>query len=259
MFQFCHLKTQQRYILRKEVNVSKRELTSLVDSLLDFLKIFDHASKCIQISLPKPKVQIGFTKAKKTISLLITLMISLNIQINRLSYRSRLQTTILASFLSKSLNYMAINWFSQQLLTLTIAKFTVSRRTDLTLQTSVKKLRANTICSAFSLDCHYNKSTIDLIRDVYCPRKSVWVNFAYTKRPFNLSAEAFINVRKVRLCGRYTVFFLKIKQFSFSYSLTKGFTFLKGVHNQFKMLFEKFIVLATIVSTERNANLLTVM
>ena len=86
-------------------------------------------------------------------------------------------------------------------------------------------MRGNTICSAFSLDCHYNKSTIDLIRDVYCPRKSVWVNFAYTKRPFNLSAEAFINVRKVRLCGRFTVFFLKIKQFSFSYSLAKGFTF----------------------------------
>ena len=46
------------------MNISKRELTSLVDSLRDFLKTFDHASKCIQIPLPKPKVKIGSTKSK---------------------------------------------------------------------------------------------------------------------------------------------------------------------------------------------------
>ena len=56
LFQFCHLRTQQRYILQEEVNISKRELTCLVDNLRDFLKTFDQASKCIQIPLPKPKV-----------------------------------------------------------------------------------------------------------------------------------------------------------------------------------------------------------
>ena len=64
LFQFCDLKTQQRYILQEEVNISKRELTFLVDSLCDFLKTFDQASKCIQILLPKPKVEIGSTKSK---------------------------------------------------------------------------------------------------------------------------------------------------------------------------------------------------
>ena len=64
LFQFCDLKTQQRYILQEEVNISKRELTCLVDILRDFLKTFDKASKCIQIPLPKPKVEIGSTKAK---------------------------------------------------------------------------------------------------------------------------------------------------------------------------------------------------
>ena len=64
LFQFCDLKTQQRYILQEEVNISKRELTCLVDNLRDFLKTFDHASKCIQIPLPKPKVEIGSTKSK---------------------------------------------------------------------------------------------------------------------------------------------------------------------------------------------------
>ena len=36
----------------------------MVDSLRDFLKTFDHASKWIQIPLPKPKVEIGSTKSK---------------------------------------------------------------------------------------------------------------------------------------------------------------------------------------------------
>ena len=43
---------------------SKRELTCLVDNLRDFLETFDQASKCIQIPLPKPKVEIGSTKSK---------------------------------------------------------------------------------------------------------------------------------------------------------------------------------------------------
>ena len=64
LFQFCDVKTQQRYILEEGVNISKRELTCLVDSLRDFLKTFDHASKCIQIPLPKPNIEIGSTKLK---------------------------------------------------------------------------------------------------------------------------------------------------------------------------------------------------
>ena len=64
LFQFCDLKTQQRYILQEEVNISKRELTCLVDNLRDFLKTVDQASKCIQIPLPKPKVEIGSTMSK---------------------------------------------------------------------------------------------------------------------------------------------------------------------------------------------------
>ena len=64
LFQFCEVKTQQRFILREKVNFSKRELTCLVDNLRDFQKTFDQASKCIQIPLPKPKVEIGSAKSK---------------------------------------------------------------------------------------------------------------------------------------------------------------------------------------------------
>ena len=68
LFQFCDLKTQQRYILQEEVNNSKKELTYLVDSLRDFLETFDHASKCLQIPLPEPRVEIGSTKSKDNLS-----------------------------------------------------------------------------------------------------------------------------------------------------------------------------------------------
>ena len=64
LFQFCDLKTQQSYILQEEVNISKSEPTCLVDNLRDFLKIFGQASKCIQIPVPKPNVEIGSTKSK---------------------------------------------------------------------------------------------------------------------------------------------------------------------------------------------------
>ena len=46
------------------MKISKKELTFCTDSLRDFLKTFDHASKCLQIPLPKPEVEIGSTKSK---------------------------------------------------------------------------------------------------------------------------------------------------------------------------------------------------
>ena len=67
MFQFCDLKTQQRFILQEEVNISEKELPCLIDSLRDILETFDQASKCIQIPLPEPKVEIGSTKSKNNL------------------------------------------------------------------------------------------------------------------------------------------------------------------------------------------------
>ena len=46
--------------------------------------------------------------------------------------------------------------------------------------------------------------------------QGVWVKFACTKRLFNLSAEAIINVRNARLCARCAVILLKSKQILFS-------------------------------------------
>ena len=108
-------------------------------------------------------------QTRKTISLIITITISLNIQIDKFAYRSDLETTILASLPSKSMNYTAINIFLQELSTFAIAKFTIPTRTDNTLQTSVKYLRAITVCSSYTLDCGYDKSTDNLIGVESCP------------------------------------------------------------------------------------------
>ena len=47
-----------------KISISKNEIECLLDSLGEFLKAFDQANKVSQVPLPKPKFEIGFTKAK---------------------------------------------------------------------------------------------------------------------------------------------------------------------------------------------------
>ena len=65
VFHLCDSKLRQRIILKEEVSISKKEIESLLDSLGEFLKAYDQANKVSQIPLPKPKFEIGFTKAKR--------------------------------------------------------------------------------------------------------------------------------------------------------------------------------------------------
>ena len=136
-FHFCDLKTQQQYILQEEVNITKNELTCLVDSLRYFLKSFDQASNCIQIPIPKPKVEIEFTKSKDNLfAHYYNDTIEHPNRQDRFSFRFGNNNSCV--FPSKSLNYRAINLFLRKMSTLTIAKFTISTRTDFTLQTGMK-------------------------------------------------------------------------------------------------------------------------
>ena len=82
--------------------------------------------------------------------------------------------------------------------------------------------------------------------------QSVQIGFACTKRLLKHLAEAIINVRNVGLCTRCAMFLLKIKEVPSSCRLVKGFTFMKRAQSQFKKLLEISIVLASIVSTDRN-------
>ena len=63
VFHFCDSKLQQRFILTEEVSISKK-IECLIDSLGEFLKAFDRANKVSQNPLPKPKLEIGYTKGK---------------------------------------------------------------------------------------------------------------------------------------------------------------------------------------------------
>ena len=198
-------------------------------------------------------------QSQKTFSLLITKTISLNIPIDKIVYHSDLETTILVYFPSKSLNYTAINLILQKLSTLTIVKFTFSTRNDITLQTSVKQLRVITMCSAFTPECGYDVSLIVFIGDVFCPNTKCSGTLCLHKKTFQSPGRSDYQCPQCACVSRCTIFLLKIKQISFSCRLTKGFTFLERVPNQIKMLLELSIVLAFIVATERNANVLAVM
>ena len=109
----------------------------MVDSLRDFLKTFDKASKCLQIPPPKPKIEIGSTKSKD--NLFAHYYNDINEYPNR-HIRSLFRfgnnnSWIFSIKNSKTLKYTAIKLFLHILLTLAIAKFTISTRTNFTLQT----------------------------------------------------------------------------------------------------------------------------
>ena len=122
VFHFCDSKLQRQFILKEEVSISKKENESSLDSLGEFLKDFDQANKVSQIPLPKPKFEIGFTKAEDELfsHCYKNIVEHLNRQI-RLSFRFEKKTR-LVSFPSKSLNITVINSFLQKLSTWVTAK-----------------------------------------------------------------------------------------------------------------------------------------
>ena len=255
VFQFCESKLQQRFILKEEFSISKKEIESLLDILGEFLKAFDQANKVSQIPLPKPKFEIGFTKAKDELfsHCYKDIVEHLNRQI-RISFRFEKNKTCVFSI--KKFEHYGDQFILTEVVNLGYHEIKHLYKNRFLLPTSVTFFRAITRCST---DCGYDNSAIIIIGDVYCPNTNVWVNFVCTKRLFNLSVEVIINARNARLCVRCAIFPLKIKQIPFSCRLVQGFTFLKRDQNQFKKLLEMCIALPSLVSTERSANLLVVM
>ena len=93
---------------------------------------------------------------------------------------------------------------------------------------------------------------------MYCPITECSGKLCLHKRLFNPPVEAIFKVRNAGLCAKCTIIFLKITQIFFLVVWPRGFSILKRVHNQIKTLLEMSIVLASIVLTESNANVLTV-
>ena len=105
-------------------------------------------------------------QSQKTSSLLNTV----NIQSDKFVYRSDFKTTVLAFSPSTSFNSTLIQFSLHNVSNLNFAKFTTCKRTDVTLQTCVKEIRACTICSTFSPDCWFDNSNFIFIGNVFCPK-----------------------------------------------------------------------------------------
>ena len=116
------------------------------------------------------------------------------------------------------------------------------------------------MCSAFTPVCGYDNSSIILIGDVHCPNTKCSRRLClHEKKNFqSLGRSDYQCPQCGSVCQVRNIPF-EDQTNSFFCRLVKGFTFLKRDQNQFKMLLEMSIVLASIVPTERNANLLEVM
>ena len=157
------------------------------------------------------------------------------------------------------MNKTVINSFLQKLSIWGTAKLIISTRIDFVLLLSVTFLRAIRMCSAFTLDCGYDKSTIIVNGDVYCPNTKCSGKFCLHKKTFqSLGRDDYQCPQCPSVCQVRNIHF-EDQQIPFSGRLVKGSTFVKRVQSQFKKLLEMSIVLASIVSTERNANVLLVM
>ena len=77
------------------------------------------------------------------------------------------------------------------------------------------------MCSALTLDCGYDNSTIILIGDVYCPNTKCLGNFCLHKKTFQSLGRSDYHVRNVGLCAR-SAFFFEDQMNSFSLSVGPG-------------------------------------
>ena len=168
----------------------------LVNNLRDYLKSYDRASKCIKIALPEPRVEIGSTKSKANLFAHYYNDITEhpNRQI-RSSFRLGNNSSCVFSIKKSELHGNHFILMS----TLTIVKLTISTTTDITLQTSVKKLRAITMCSAFTPDYGYDNSTIILFGDVYCPNTKCSGKLCLPK-DFSISRQKRLSMSAMRVC-----------------------------------------------------------
>ena len=72
VFHFCDSKLQQRFILEKEVSISKKQIESLLDSLGEFLKAFDQANKNCKFHYQNLNLRLDLQKQKTNCSLIVT-------------------------------------------------------------------------------------------------------------------------------------------------------------------------------------------
>ena len=169
--------------------------------ICDYLKTSEQARKSLEIPLPKPKN--GHTKWNEILfSYDYREMIEhLNRQI-RLSLRCENNKSCNFSIGKLWTTWQAVNTY--RVVTLNIAKFTTSTRNHLTLQRSVKSVRAITISSTFEPNCQHEHSKHKFIGNVFFVRtKCVTRSLARRKALFKHSAELVISVLNASWYVRY--------------------------------------------------------
>ena len=126
-FNFAIRKYSSHLLSRKNSAFTKKEIEPLLDSLGEFLKAFDQANKVSQIPLPKPKFEIGFTKAKDELFSYCYREIAehLNRQI-RLSFRFQKNRTCVFSI--KTLEPYGDQFILTEVVNLITAKSNISTR-----------------------------------------------------------------------------------------------------------------------------------
>ena len=219
-FHFQDSKLQQLFILKEGVSISKKKTESLLDSLGEFFKVFDQANKVSQIPSPQPKIEFGFTKAKDELfsHCYKAIVEQLNRQI-RISFRFE-KNKICVSSVKRFEEYC--NQFNlTEVVNLGYREIKHLYKNQLFLLTIVTFFRAITMCSAFTPDCGYYKSTIILIVDVYYPNRKRLGKFCLQRNTFqslgrsdyqNPQCASVCQVRNILLEEQINSFFLSLSR-----------------------------------------------
>ena len=72
VFQFRDSKLQQRVILKEEVSIFKKEIKSLLDSLVEFLKLFIKPTRYRRFHYAKQNLRLDFQKQRTNCSVIVT-------------------------------------------------------------------------------------------------------------------------------------------------------------------------------------------
>ena len=134
------------------MNISKRQLTCLVDNIRDNLKTFDQASKRIQIPLPKRKVQIGSTKSKDNLfARYYNDIIDHPNRQSRLSFRFGNNNSCV--FCLKKFELQGNQFILTEIVNLNHREIHHLYKNRYYVANKCEILRAITMCSAFTSDC----------------------------------------------------------------------------------------------------------
>ena len=143
----------------------------------EFLKAFDQANKVSQIPLPKPKFEIGYTKAKDELftHCYKDIVEDLSRQI-RLSFRFEKNRTSVFSI--KKFEHYGDQFILTEVFNLGYREIKHLYKNRFFV---AYKCKAITTCST---DCAYDNSTIILIGDVYCPNTKCSGRICLHKKTF---------------------------------------------------------------------------